>query len=222
MKARLAAAWQRQVQRIDALSLRERAIIFLAALAALAALADGAWVSPLWQRYKTTREALVNDSREVAALRMQVRQRLGPDAAGALPRDAADPAAALRRDVADLAATRTALQAEVQALSADADEMQRLPQVLERLLRQREGLTLVRVATLPPDDSDRKAGLARRGVELALAGRYGDLVDDLAALEQALPRLRWGALHLATLPGDEGGAPRAELSVRVDLIGVQR
>lgn len=228
------ALWKRHAERIDALSLRERLFIFLAVLCGLAALADALWVSPLWNRYKTTREQLAREGGEVAALRAQVQQRLGPEDGrthsgaipGAVPGDGpgeapdANRPPPLRTQVQQAGEQLAALRAEVATLSADAEAMQRLPEVLERLLRRREGLSLVRVATLPPEAAI-PGGLRRRSVELAMAGRYGDLVEHLAALEQALPQLRWGPLRLVSLPGGEdGSAPRAELSVRVDLIGV--
>lgn len=214
------AAWKRHAARIDALSLRERLFIFAAVLSAVAALADTLWVSPLWARYKAAREQLGREAAEVAALRTQLQQRSGVLAAA--PTDPAHQAArsAAERLRADLDATRReigALGDEIRTLAASPQEAQHLPEVLQQALRRRDRVTLVRLATLPPD-AEAPGILQRRGVEFTLAGRYADLADELAALERAMPRLRWGVLRLAALPAADGAAARAELSVRVDLI----
>jgi len=50
------ARWERQAKRIDALSLRERAILFLSIAAVLAAIFDTAVLSPLSARAKQRRD----------------------------------------------------------------------------------------------------------------------------------------------------------------------
>lgn len=211
------AAWQRHAARIDALSLRERVFIFLAVLSAIAALADALWVAPLWARYQAAKEQLAREAAEVGVLRTQLQQR-----SGALPGTGDAPAQAAQALRADIAAARRSvadLHGEIARLSASRHDIERLPDVLERALRRRERLTLVRLATVPREAAPADAALRRQGVEFTLAGSYADLTDDLAALEQALPNLRWGALRLAALPAAEGMPARAELSVRVDLLG---
>ena len=98
-----------------------------------------------------------------------------------------------------------------------------------QFLRAQTGLTLLGTSTI-----DREAplaagaaasnsasapnampGLIRRGLELRVAGSYGDLTRYVKALETALPNLRWGPLQL----NSDKLSP--ELTLRVYVVGVQ-
>jgi MSHA biogenesis protein MshJ len=77
--------------------------------------------------------------------------------------------------------------------------------LLERTLARHERLTLRKLATVaePPFPAASAAAsksalpvLRWQGVDLAVNGRYADLVEYLSALEGALPGLRWDALKL--------------------------
>jgi MSHA biogenesis protein MshJ len=218
MKAR----WKRFASGIDALALRERVFIFLAALMLLTAGADALWISPLWAEHKAARTALQRQAGETKALREQLRTRLGPAAGGA-----ADESSLLRDEVARGRHELADAAREIARLSSTADDTARLPDLLDKVLRRDDRLTLIKLATVndsAPDAAPRK-GLRRQGVDLTLAGRYADLVRDLAALEAAMPGLRWGALQLsAPLPSAAAPAPAADervtLTVRVFLVGV--
>jgi len=206
MKARL----KRLAAAVDALALRERLFVFVAALMMLAAAADSLWLSPLWAEHKAARAALQRQSAEAKSLRDQLRGRLGP-AAGAAPDDSSrlnDELVQRRADLADVSGA-------IRRLAASPDEAARLPDLLQQVLKRHERLTLVKLATVP-DDTPAGRALRRQGVDVTLAGRYADLARDLAALEQALPGLRWGALQLSALPAADG----ATLTVRVFLVEV--
>lgn len=194
---------------IDALGSRERLFVFLAALMTLAAAADMLWLTPLWNEHKAARAALQRQSADAQSLREQLRNRLGP-AAGA-PNDEAG------RLGAELARSRSELdgvKGDIQRLGAKPDDAARLPDLLQQVLKRHERLTLVKLATVA-DELPPGRQLRRQGVDVTLAGRYADLARDLAALEQALPGLRWGPLQLSALPAADG----ATLTVRVFLIG---
>ncbi|MCE4555873.1 hypothetical protein [Pelomonas cellulosilytica] len=226
--APLKARWQRQARRIDALSLRERAIMFLGIVAVLAALFDTLVLTPLSARARQRGEAAQQQAAEVA----QLREQFVADS-----RNHGDPGDALRRRLDTARATRERLDAELRA-AGSADEGDGLPTVLQRLLARQPGLVLERLRLLADTPVASTSGampgpasamaasvrtttdmpaLAWQGVELQVQGRYGDLQHYVQALERQLPGLRWGEMRLTAGSGDE--PPR--LTAQVHLLKVQ-
>lgn len=186
------AFWQAQARRIDALSLRERVIMFLSIALALGALADTFVLAPAMAQ----RRALATQLRQGAVDLETMRARL----ATAAQNDAASPQARQRAALAQLRQEREALETQLQQRLARPDEMTRLPELLERVLRRHERLTLTRLATVAAEPAPAaEAGALRwQGVELSVAGSYLDLMHYLAELEHELPGLRWGPLQIGT------------------------
>jgi MSHA biogenesis protein MshJ len=201
------AWWTRQAARIDALSGRERAFIFVSLLASLIALADSLWISPYNLAHQRLSQQVAAQTQEVERLRAQL-------AATPVPVDLNQ---ALRAEIAALQTQRDAgQQAIVQSVGQGG---QALEPVLTEFLRRRPGLALVSTATLGDSSADAKdavpAGLVRRGVELRVSGPYAELVLYLRSLEKALPELRWGTMQLRS----EKQPP--ELSLQVFVLEVQ-
>lgn len=233
--APLRARWARQAKRIDALSLRERAILFLSIAAVLAALFDSLVLSPVSARAKLRHDAQAQQASDVAQLR---------ELFVAASRNAADPARPQQEQLEAAQADRSRLDAALRSTAAVHDG-EGLSAVLQRLLARQPGLVLERlvllddtpVAVAPRDPAQPAASnapppaatpvtprkspdmpaMSWQGVELQVQGGYGDLLRYLQALERELPGLRWGGLHLGTADGDE--APR--LTARLYLLKVQ-
>ncbi|MGM9480418.1 hypothetical protein ACS5PN_04405 [Roseateles sp. NT4] len=219
--APLQSAWERQAKRIDALSLRERAILFLSLVAVLAALFDTFVMSPLAARAKERSEAQAKQAAEITQLREQFRVASSSNADG--------PTTQLQGQLDAAKADRQQLDAELrQASSLNAGEG--LSAVLQRLLAQQAGLVLERLVLLDdlPIASPAGAasaargatpalmpGMSWQGVELHVQGSYRDAQRYLQALERELPGLRWGELRLSA----DGEKPR--LSAQVFLLKVQ-
>ncbi|HEY0954179.1 MAG TPA: hypothetical protein VGE36_05430 [Roseateles sp.] len=194
--APLRAAWQRQAQRIDALSLRERAILFVSIVAVLALLFDTLVLTPLAARQKLRADAQARQASEVTQLREQyvaASRNNNDDASGPL----------LRRLEAARAERQRLDDALREAGSTGAGEG--LSVVLQRLLAQQPGLMLERLTlldeTAAADAAPRPAlsavpGIVWQGVELQVQGGYHDVRRYLQVLERELPGLRWGELHL--------------------------
>ena len=221
------ARWERQAKRIDALSLRERAILFLCIVAVLAALFEVAVLSPLSARARQRSELQARDAAELT----QLRERFM-----AASRSGNDPAAQLRAQLDAAQAERSELDAGLRtAGSLNAGDG--LPAVLQRLLAQQPGLVLERLtllddqpvtapaasaATTAAPAAQRPAlvslpGMSWQGVELQVQGSYRDTQRYLQALERELPGLRWGEMRLSTAGGSE--PPR--LQAQVFLLKVQ-
>ena len=227
--------WERQARRIDALSLRERAILFLSIAAVLAALFDTLVLSPQAARARQRSEAQSQQAAELAQLREQF---------VAVSRPANDPAGQLRRQLDDARAERERLDEALRRAST-LNQGEGLPTVLQRLLAQQPGLVLERLALLedqpvavpqlslaalvsgkPPAAAPASApqrptlphmpGMSWQGVELQVQGSYRDIQRYLQALERELPGLRWGEMHLST---DRNESPR--LQAQLFLLKVQ-
>lgn len=217
--APLLAGWQRQAKRIDALSLRERAILFLCLVAVLAAVFDTLVLTPLSARARQRSEQQAQQAAELSQLREQF---ITASRAGA-----ADPAAQLRLRLEAAQAERQRLERELRQ-GGGASEAEGLSAVLQRLLSQQPGLLLERLTlledtpvTLPSPGATARpaamAGMSWQGVELQLQGSYRDTQRYLQALERELPGLRWGEIRLSTTAPNE--APR--LVAQLFLLKVQ-
>lgn len=219
--APLNAAWERRARRIDALSVRERAILFLCIVAVLAAVFDKLVLGPHTDRALERQKAQAQLSSEIT----QVREQFVVES-----RQTGEPNTSVQSQLDAARAERARLdEALRKAGSLSAGEG--LATVLQRLLARQPGLVLERLKLLDdaPVASEAApspgnaapppalAGMSWQGVELQVQGSYADTQRYLQALERELPVLRWGELRLT---GSEGQAlPRFQ--VQVFLLKVQ-
>ena len=197
---------QQQARRIDALSLRERAIMFVSLAAGLVAAADAFVLSPRLAEHKQLLAQRRQQGSAIDALRATL-------AGGGA---ATDPAATrLARQLGETRARQQVVDAEVARGLSQGALGARLPELLERVLQRYEGLTLLRLATVaaPAAAARDLQSLPLQSVELAVRGSYPDLARYVADTESALPGLRWGELTVAAADG----VP--ELKARVHLLG---
>ena len=194
--------WKMQAQRIDALSLRERVIMFASIALALGALVDALVLSPALGE----RKLLASQLREETAANEQLRRGLDAGPAGT----DATPQGRQRAALAALRSESALLEAEIRTQLAGRGDVTQLPQVVDRLLRRHDRLALVKLEAVAENAVVGNAvagnavagqadggGLAWHGVELGVTGTYPALVDYLADLERSLPGVRWGELHLS-------------------------
>jgi MSHA biogenesis protein MshJ len=205
------ALWKVQARRIDALTLRERAIMFVSIALALGALADSLVISPILSERRQLAAQIRKHTTELGALRGQVA------ASKALPLPDT-PRGRMLAAIEEVRTERTALDARLRSLLAGRDEIARLTDVLDRVLRRHDRLTLTRLSTVPDTTTAAPpAGgvpaIRWQGVDLSVSGRYLDLMAYLADLEHVMPGLRWGELKIATktMP--------PELTVRLMMAG---
>jgi MSHA biogenesis protein MshJ len=187
MKGRVA----RLAERVDAMSVRERFLIFLCVLTALGALTWVLFVLPLGQLQKQRAAQLDQQSADME-------RRVGNMQVGILE-GRRTRAAQLGADIARVQGEIDSVEREIAALSAGAGEAAALPGMLKRVLRNTDKVALVR-ATAASDEGAAPppgvAGLSGRGLDITLSGGYLDLMEYLAALEAALPQAQWSALRL--------------------------
>jgi MSHA biogenesis protein MshJ len=195
-------SWTRAARRIDALTLRERVIMFVSLAVAMAALADALVLSPQGAEQKALVAQVRQQAGELAALRGQL-------LASTQPPGADTPQGRLQQVRAERQAVDEQIRQRVGGEAAG------LPELLGKVLRRHERLTVLRLATAAPApaaaDAD-DAALPQLGVDLSLAGSYPDLVAYLAEIERTLPGVRWSELQISSAD------PSAVLKVRVYLV----
>ncbi|KQW43562.1 MULTISPECIES: hypothetical protein [unclassified Roseateles] len=223
--APLRARWERQAKRIDALSLRERAILFLSIVAVVALLFDTLVLSPQAARAKLRSQAQAKEAAEVGQLREQF--------VAASRVSASTPAAQLQTQLDAAKAERQRLDDALRQAST-VSPAEGLSVVLQRLLARQPGLVLERLTllddapvALPSAAASSPAsasaappsmpGMSWQGVELHVQGSYRDIQRYVQALEAELPALRWGEMRLSS--GGPGETPR--LLARIHLLKVQ-
>jgi MSHA biogenesis protein MshJ len=198
--------WSRWSRRIDALSARERVILFVSIALGLVAATDALVLSPRAAAQKALAAGLRAQTAEIEALRQQI----GSDEAGSQ-----SPAARLLRELRGVQAERAEVDAEIQRRSAEGASTASLGALMERVLQRHERLTLLKLATgitAPVAAS----GLPMRSVEIGVRGNYLELTQYVAELERALPGLRWDELAMVRRDG------ASELRARVALPGDPR
>jgi MSHA biogenesis protein MshJ len=190
------ALLKRYAERIDAASLRERAMIFLALALGLVFVANAALIEPL--RVKQKRLTAENQQRqqELQALQAGLQR---------LVQGAGQDTDSLNR------ARQKALREELARFNAKLEQEQRrftapdrMRAMLGEMFERNKQLTLVDLKTLPvtPLGAPRAGatnsqGLFRHGIELTVSGAYLDLYEYLRTLERMPAQLYWGRAELS-------------------------
>jgi len=190
------ALLKRYAERIDAATLRERAMIFAAATLILVFLVNAALIEPLRAKQKRLAAEAAQTTQALRAVQTQLATLV--QSAGRDP-DAPNRArlAALREQLAQLNAR--AVQERRRFTPPE-----RMRDVLEEMLRRNRGLTLVELKTLPvapvsapPPGGTAPGGAYRHGIDLTVSGNYVQLYDYLRMLERLPTQLYWARAELA-------------------------
>ena len=190
MKALLA----HYAERIDAATLRQRLLVFVAAAAVLLFLANALLLQP--QRVKQRRLAAetAQSQKNLADLQAQLGRMVSSDAN--------DPDAALRRRQAALRVELARLNSRITGEERRFTAPERMRAVLEEMLARNTRLTLVDLRTLPvvpiapQAAAGAPAGMFRHGLELTVRGTYAELYDYLRLLEDLPSQLYWARAEL--------------------------
>lgn len=209
------ADWKKQLARINALSLRERVMLFASVAFVMVALAD----TLVWSPAAAKRKSLVAEQATAAKELDTLRQRLADASATSQPDS---PRGQMLARIAQSRAELQAVDSQITANLGDGKQLAGLPDLMDQVLRRHERLTLTHLRTTderPTDkatDKSTETALRWQAVDLGVSGGYLDLVQYLADLEHALPELRWGPMQINTkqMP--------PELTVRLFLAGDAR
>jgi MSHA biogenesis protein MshJ len=202
--------WLRLCAKLDALTLRERVMVFAAAAAAIVFVAWFAVLGPLAARHAALRTQVVQLQDNLAGVDAEITQKLEAFQA--------DPDAATRQRLAAVKADTARLTDSLRAMQKGLVPPERMARVLDTLLRANGRLQLASMKTLPvapladlaaaaspgtPAKDAKAPGAAapagplyRHGVEIAVRGNYLDLVNYMTALEAMPTQLFWGKAQL--------------------------
>lgn len=190
--------------KVDALSLRERAIVFVACAMVLVALVSEVLLAPLHAKRKMLSDRVVQQQERAKELQAQMQSLLQ-----ARLDDKNSP---LRMRVQQL---RQQLQEQEDYLEGRREHLVapgRMAEVLGRVLSDSQGVQLVELKTLPlgplieapqtgeavqPVAANGQRQIFRHGVQITVRGRYLDLLGYASALENLPARMYWGDVSLS-------------------------
>jgi len=195
------ALWKRYAERIDALSLRERAMIFAAAALVVIAVLDALVIEPQLgeQRRLSAEEA----ARSAESAKLQAELKKLALSGGE------DPAAEARRRADALHGELAQLNEAIAGEQKKFTPPEQMRQLLEQVLGENRKVRLVDLKTLPAaplsaSKVQEEAGkpvaeklIFRHGMELNLSGTYLDMLAYLSALEKLSSQVYWGDMELS-------------------------
>lgn len=209
--------------RIDAMSLRERAIIFLVILAGLFMLANNVVFSSLRQEQQRLNRDVQAKLKELHAMSTQTQETLA--------QLALDPEALARARIAQLKQTLSTQEASVANVVRGLVTPRDMPRLVQQILARNRGLQVVRVENLPaeplysdnqtsgtiPKDPNATAQVYKHGMRIELRGQYLDMVRYLRALEAMPAKVFWSKVHYAAET-----YPNSRLTLDIYTIGLNK
>jgi len=206
--------WQKLSLRIDAMTLRERAMIFAMVAVVLIALLNVALLDPAFSREKLLSQSIKQDQAQIAALQTEIQQKL--------KQHEFNPNTAHRARLQQLKQEVSQIEETLQGIQKGLVAPDQMAGLLESILKRHEKLHLVSLSTLPPTSlndagkAEKKAdkpaetaasppkadaappagALYRHGVVIAIEGSYPDLMQYVATLEAMPWHLLWGKANL--------------------------
>lgn len=208
------ALWIRYAERINAATLRERAMIFAAAALVLIAAVNAALIEPMFARGKRLESEMAQRQSESVAMQAQLQK--------AVQGQQADPDAEARKRLAELQGRIAKLNAEIAAEQKRLTTPERMQEVLEQMLLRQKVLRVVDMKTLPLlalNDAAENSGrrIYRHGIELTVSGAYLDLLAYVRSLEGLPSQIYWGSAEL-----NATAYPNVELRLTVYTLSFEK
>ena len=194
---RFPAPLQRYADRLDAMSLRERVLIFLAVAVVIVAIADSALFDPISRRQKVNSQRIHQQEDEIHTMQGQVQAyaqaRTGDDANAKRQR--------LEKRRLELAA----LDRELAAKRSELVPPERMAKMLYEIVKRNPDIELVSLRSLPATGLAQSltailgsGGLAlyRHGIEITVSGSYLKMLAYVGQLERLPAKIMWGNMEL--------------------------
>jgi MSHA biogenesis protein MshJ len=200
--------WRMLSARFDALTIRERLIIFGAVIIGIALLTDSLVIRPLEMRKKRLEQQIAEARQNVKLAETVLKTQeavTDPDTVKRSYRDA------LRKQLAEI-------DQSMQGLQRGLVPPEKMAKLLEEMLTRSRGLQLVSLRTLPvqrfetpgaapakpgekgtkPAPKDPERTVYQHSVEITLQGSYIDVLEYLAQLEKLSWQMFWGRISMST------------------------
>ena len=206
----------RITQKIDALTLRERAITFAMAALALVTLVNLLMIDPQFAKQKQLSQGVAQEQQKIATLQADIQQRVKTGTS--------DPDAANRERLRQLTQKSVEMNDQLRQMQKTLVVSGKMAALLEDILKRHGKLRLVSLQTLAPTDlnettsdaadtatGDKPAGAAkekqehsaslgavyRHGVEMTVQGSYPDMLNYMTELEAMPWQLFWGKARMS-------------------------
>lgn len=198
MIEQLRALFKKYTDRINALALRERGIIFVAILVVFYGIAANVLFPPLNVEQGRLKKQLTDKRAQIQGFEGQIQ--------AALAKSVVDPDAPNRAKRAQLEAQLKALDESLATVTARLVPPREMTRMVEQVLLKNRRLEVVLLKSLPPEPLQQLASAAtgggsgltayRQGMHIEFRGNYLDILAYLRELE-ALPwKMFWGQVSL--------------------------
>ncbi|WP_292934457.1 MSHA biogenesis protein MshJ [Noviherbaspirillum sp.] len=234
--------WQRLALKIDALTLRERAIIFTMAALILIVLVNTTLLDPQYAKQKQLSDRIKQEQSQIASAQAEIQRKIAAQTV--------DPDSASKMRLQQLKEQFQQMQTSLRGMQKGLVSPDKMSSLLEDILKRNGRLRLLSLKTLsvtgindtptsaleatvaqtttqPKDKADGKPGgssgkpvadaIYRHGVEIVVQGGYLDLLDYLSQLEAMPWQLFWGK---AKLDSDE--YPKAKLTLTLYTLSLDK
>ena len=196
---RLPVPLQRYADRLDAMSLRERVLIFLAVAVVIVGIADSALFEPILRRQKANSQSIQQQEDEIRTMRTQV-QVYAQARTG-------DSANAKRQRLEKRRAELAALDRQLAAGQSELVPPERMAKMLSEIVKRNPDVELISLRSLAatgltqslaPMPGSALAGLAlyRHGIEIVVSGSYLKMLNYVGQLERLPAKIMWGNMEL--------------------------
>jgi MSHA biogenesis protein MshJ len=217
--------WERIAEKIDALSLRERGLVFFSLALIVLGLLYSVLIRPVMEQQRIISRSISQQESQIRVANQQLgtmitSRREDPDAANR--RRLED----LRRRIEDV--RQTMAQRQSRLIAAD-----RMAGLIEDLVARHRNLELVDLKSLPPtrvgaestgakpvDPAAGRPGepaIFRHGVEVTVQGGYFELLDYVRQLERLPTQLLWGKVDLSV-----GEYPKVTMKLTLYTLSLDR
>jgi MSHA biogenesis protein MshJ len=199
--------WGRLAARINALTLRERVMVFTAGAAAIVFAAHAVALGPMLRKQAALRAQVSQQQNNLMGIDGEITQKVEAWQV--------DPDRPTRERLEQVKAESARLAGDLRTMQKGLVPPERMAPLLETILRANGRLKLVSMKTLPagavadleavkPPAAPKEPApaakpqdlLYRHGVEVAVRGNYLDLVGYMGALEAMPTQLFWGRAEL--------------------------
>ncbi|MES2024954.1 MAG: type II secretion system protein GspM [Pseudomonadota bacterium] len=223
--------WQKWSLKIDALSLRERVIVFAVAVLILVVLINTVLLDPQYAKQTKLSQQIRQQQSQIADIQNQIQQRVKAQAD--------DPNRLMQEHLQVLNQRASQMNGALSDMQKGLVPPEKMADLLESVLKKNNKLLLVSLKTLPvkslnePIDAilPNKAGAVKTGdeqagnveavfkhaVELKVQGSYMDMLNYMQSLERMPWQIFWGSAQLNV---DE--YPRATLTLTLFTLSLDK
>ena len=198
--------WQPLALKVDALTLRERAIIFTMAALFVVVLMNLVLLDPQFSRQKQLSQKTQQDQAQIAGIQAEIQQKV--------KLQGTNPDAVAQDHLQKVKQQATLIRTTLLKTQKDLVSPEKMAALLEDILKRNGKLRLISLKTLPPGsfnesvananspaaalspDQQGNPSIYKHGVEIMVEGSYLDMLEYMAALEAMPWQLFWSTARL--------------------------